>query len=243
MSPMELWCNEAQERYVLAVSSSAVPLFTQIARAGAAARSPWSGDRRHRLLVFTIRCSTTTRSTWPIEVLLGKAPRMTRDVRSVAAPRQQFDTGGLDLREAAYRVLRLPACCRQDLSHHYRGPHGGDSSAAIAVGPWQVPVSDVAVTLAVPLRPCGRAMAMGERTPVAVLNARPRDDWPSLKRSPHPGCRHRFTLAGAAVGQLDGRVRRARRRRLPLRRPCTPWARNFAPRSESRFPSARTPCP
>src|ERR1700730_15716017 len=105
MSPMELWCNEAQERYVLAVSSSAVPLFTEIA---ARERCPFAviGEiDGSGLLVVHDPLFHDNPVDMPIEVLLGKAPRMTRDVRSVTPPRQQFETSGLDLRDVAYRGL------------------------------------------------------------------------------------------------------------------------------------------
>jgi phosphoribosylformylglycinamidine synthase len=172
MSPMELWCNEAQERYVLAVSSSAVPLFTQIA---ARERCPFAviGEiDGSGVLVVHDPLFHNNPVDMPIEVLLGKAPRMTRDVRSVESPRQHFDTSGLDLRDAAYRVLRLPAVADKTfLITIGDRTVGGLISRDQLVGPWQVPVSDVAVTLADHYGHAGEAMAMGERTPVAVLNA------------------------------------------------------------------------
>ncbi|MDB6100935.1 MAG: phosphoribosylformylglycinamidine synthase, partial [Gammaproteobacteria bacterium] len=172
MSPMELWCNEAQERYVLAVSSSAVPLFTQIA---ARERCPFAviGEiDGSGVLVVHDPLFHNNPVEMPIEVLLGNAPRMTRDVRSVEPLQQHFDTSGLDLRDAAYRVLRLPAVADKTfLITIADRTVGGLISRDQLVGPWQVPVSDVAVTLADHYGHAGEAMAMGERTPVAVLNA------------------------------------------------------------------------
>jgi phosphoribosylformylglycinamidine synthase len=108
----------------------------------------------------------------PIEVLLGKAPRMTRDVRSIEAPRRPFDVSGIDLREAAYRVLRLPAVADKTfLITIGDRTVGGFISRDQLVGPWQVPVSDVAVTVADHHGHAGEALAMGERTPVAVIDA------------------------------------------------------------------------
>jgi len=172
MSPMELWCNEAQERYVLAVSSSAVPLFTQIA---ARERCPFAviGEiDGSGVLVVHDPLFHNDPVDMPVEMLLGKAPRMTREVRSVEPPREHFDTSGLDLRDAAYRVLRLPAVADKTfLITIGDRTVGGLISRDQLVGPWQVPVSDVAVTLADHYGHAGEAMAMGERTPVAVLNA------------------------------------------------------------------------
>ncbi len=172
MSPMELWCNEAQERYVLAISAAAVPLFTGIA---GRERCPFAVvgeiDGTGRLVVHDPWFHNDP-VDMPIEVLLGKAPRMLRDVRTVEPARQPFDTSRLDLRDAAYRVLRLPAVADKTfLITIGDRTVGGLISRDQLVGPWQVPVSDVAVTLADHYGHAGEAMAMGERTPVAVLNA------------------------------------------------------------------------
>src|SRR5262245_34265781 len=108
----------------------------------------------------------------PIEVLLGKAPRMTRDVRSIEPPRKRFDVASIDVREAAYRVLRFPAVADKTFLITIGDRSvGGLISRDQMVGPWQVPVSDVAVTVADYTGNAGEAMAMGERTPVAVLDA------------------------------------------------------------------------
>src|SRR5205814_6706388 len=108
----------------------------------------------------------------PLEVLLGKPPRLTREVRSVAVRRRRLDTARFQLREAAYRVLRLPAVADKTfLITIADRTVGGLISRDQLVGPWQVPVSDVAVSLADYHGTAGEAMAMGERTPVAVLDA------------------------------------------------------------------------
>jgi len=108
----------------------------------------------------------------PIELLLGKPPRLTRDVSTLTPRPWRFDTAGIKLREAAYRVLRLPAIADKTfLITIGDRTVGGLISRDQLVGPWQVPVSDVAVTLADYRSAAGEAMAMGERTPVAVLDA------------------------------------------------------------------------
>jgi phosphoribosylformylglycinamidine synthase len=172
MSPMEIWCNEAQERYVLAIEASSVPLFSEIADRE---RCPFAvvGDiDATGLLVVHDPLFHNEPVAMPIEVLLGKAPRMTRDVGTVEPPRQHFDTSQLDLRDAAYRVLRLPTVADKTFLITIGDRSvGGLISRDQLVGPWQVPVSDVAVTLADHYGHAGEAMAMGERTPVAVLNA------------------------------------------------------------------------
>jgi phosphoribosylformylglycinamidine synthase len=172
MSPMEIWCNEAQERYVLAIDATSVALFTRIADRE---RCPFAVvgeiDNTGRLVVHDPLFHNDP-VDMPIEVLLGKAPRMTRDVQSVEPHRQGFDTSRLDLRDAAYRVLRFPAVADKTfLITIGDRTVGGLISRDQLVGPWQVPVSDVAVTLTDHYGHAGEAMAMGERTPVAVLNA------------------------------------------------------------------------
>jgi phosphoribosylformylglycinamidine synthase len=172
MSPMEIWCNEAQERYVLAIKADALEFFTTVA---ARERCPFAviGDiDASGVLVVSDPMFKEDAVNMPIEVLLGKPPRMTRDVRSVESPRRPFDSKQIDLREAAYRVLRFPAVADKTfLITIGDRTVGGLISRDQLVGPWQVPVSDVAVTVADHRGHAGEAMAMGERTPVAVINA------------------------------------------------------------------------
>ena len=172
MSPMEIWCNEAQERYVLAIEAASVDEFAAIA---ARERCPFAviGEIDDSgVLVVSDPLSKDDPVNMPIEVLLGKPPRMTRDVRSAEPACRPFDVSKIDLREAAYRVLRLPAVADKTfLITIGDRTVGGFISRDQLVGPWQVPVSDVAVTVADHLGYAGEAMAMGERTPVAVVNA------------------------------------------------------------------------
>ncbi|HEY3786294.1 MAG TPA: phosphoribosylformylglycinamidine synthase [Steroidobacteraceae bacterium] len=172
LSPMELWCNEAQERYVLTIEACRVKEFGAIA---ARERCPYAVigeiDASGRLLVEDPLFHDTA-VDMPIEVLLGKTPRMTRDVRSVRTEREPFNPADLDLSEAAYRILRLPAVADKTfLITIGDRTVGGLISRDQLVGPWQVPVADVGVTLSDHYAHAGEAMAMGERTPVAVLNA------------------------------------------------------------------------
>jgi phosphoribosylformylglycinamidine synthase len=172
MSPMEIWCNEAQERYVLCVEAAALHEFAAIA---ARERCPFAviGEINDSgVLVVSDPLFKDDPVNMPIDVLLGKAPRMTRDVRSAAPPRRPFEVSKIDLREAAYRVLRLPAVADKTfLITIGDRTVGGFISRDQLVGPWQVPVSDVAVTVADHKGHAGEAMAMGERTPVAVIDA------------------------------------------------------------------------
>ena len=171
LSPMEIWCNEAQERYVIAIDADQVEHFAALA---ARERCPFavigtfndSGVLRvHDPLL------KQTAVDMPIDVLLGKPPRMRRNVQS---RRRSDEASGLrpELREALYRVLRVPAVADKTfLITIGDRTVGGLISRDQFVGPWQVPVSDVAVTLSDYEHYTGEAMAMGERTPVATLDA------------------------------------------------------------------------
>src|SRR3989440_669843 len=172
MSPLQLWCNEAQERYLLAIAPQGLPRFAAIAERE---RCPFavigeidaSGELTVRDPLFGDQPVDM-----PLEVLLGKPPQLTREVRSVAVRRRRFDAARIQLREAAYRVLRLPAVADKTFLITIRDRTvGGLISRDQLVGPWQVPVSDVAVRLADYHGPAGGAGAMGERTAGAVLGA------------------------------------------------------------------------
>jgi phosphoribosylformylglycinamidine synthase len=172
LSPMELWCNEAQERYLLVIEAHAVPQFTAIA---ARERCPFALigeiDAGGQLVVRDARFNDAP-VDMPLDVLLGSPPRLTRDVETLSPQPRRFDCARIELREAAYRVLRLPAVADKTfLITIGDRTVGGLVSRDQLVGRWQVPVSDVAVTLADYRGVAGEAMAMGERTPVALLDA------------------------------------------------------------------------
>jgi phosphoribosylformylglycinamidine synthase len=170
MSPMELWCNESQERYVLLIDAARLDDFAAIARRE---RCPFAviGEIDDTgVLVLEDNARGNRPVDLPLEVLLGKAPKMLRDVRRVQPPQEPFAIAP-DFRDAAYRVLRFPAVADKTfLISIGDRTVGGMISRDQMVGPWQVPVADVAVTLADYFGHAGEAMSMGERTPVAVLD-------------------------------------------------------------------------
>jgi phosphoribosylformylglycinamidine synthase len=171
MSPMELWCNESQERYVLAIDAEAVETFKAICdreRTPYAIVGQSTDDQR---LVVVDELLGPQPVDMPLEVLLGKPPRMHRDATSAPIPRQSLDRDAIDLADAAERVLRLPAVA----SKMFLITIGDRSITGYVardqlVGPWQVPVADVATTTASHDTRAGEAMAMGERTPIALLD-------------------------------------------------------------------------
>src|SRR6202166_3129576 len=172
LSPMEIWCNEAQERYVLALAPGSVPLFAALCereRCPYAVVGENTGDGR---LLVTDSLLSATPVDMPIEVLLGNAPRMTRDVRTNAKIPADLSTAGTSIAGSLDRLLCLPTIADKSfLITIGDRTVGGMISRDQMVGPWQVPVADVAVSLNSYDGYGGEAMAMGERTPAAVLNA------------------------------------------------------------------------
>ena len=172
MSPAEIWSNESQERYVLAIPPSRLPEFQAMCereRCPFAVVGVATDDNR---LVVADRHFGNNPVDMDMDALLGKPPRMTRDVTHLPAPDLPFDAAAVELKDAAYRVLRLPTVADKTflISIGDRSV-GGMTARDQMVGPWQVPVADVAVTTMGFNTLRGEAFAMGERTPVAILDA------------------------------------------------------------------------
>jgi len=196
LSPMEIWCNEAQERYVLALVPGSTAKFAALCereRCPYAVVGEITGDGQLRVIDELSPSPADAREgdgrsaprhpavrppadgcpvDMPIEVLLGKAPRMRRDVRSIAKRPIPLSTAGASIPESLDRLLCLPTIADKTFLITIGDRSvGGMISRDQMVGPWQVPVADVAVSLSDYEGYTGEAMAMGERTPVAVLNA------------------------------------------------------------------------
>jgi len=177
MSPMQIWCNEAQERYVLAIDDRHLEAFKALCERERCLYAVIGRATAEKRLQVTDRhfAAQGAPAACPIDmdlqVLLGKPPRMKRDVRRVKRKLPVFKTRGIDLRDAAYRLLRLPTVA----SKNFLITIGDRSVTGLVcrdqmVGPWQVPVADVAVTAASYTSVQGECMAMGERTPLALIN-------------------------------------------------------------------------
>ncbi len=172
MSPLQIWCNEAQERYVLAIAPAHLDAFRSICERE---RCPFavvgSATSDQHLMVNDTRLAITP-VDMELAVLLGKPPKMLRDVTHRAVKLPAFDPALIDLHEAAFRVLQLPAVADKTfLISIGDRTIGGMTARDQMVGPWQVPVADVAVTLLGFDEYRGEAMAMGERTPLALIDA------------------------------------------------------------------------
>jgi len=172
MSPMAIWCNEAQERYVLLVGEDRVDSFIAMCereRCPVSVIGTLTGDGN--LLVNDSDFDNHV-VDMPMQMLLGNPPKMERSVERVAVPDERLDLDGIELQEAALRVLRFPAVADKSfLIHIGDRTVGGLTARDQLVGPWQVPVSDVAITASGFYSKTGEAMAMGERTPLATTNA------------------------------------------------------------------------
>jgi phosphoribosylformylglycinamidine synthase len=172
MSPLEIWCNEAQERYVLIIAAECVAEFTALCeRERCQFAIVGELDADALLQVYDPQFNNHPVDV-PLDVLFGKSPRMTRDVKQLPGASDVFDSTQIDIRDAAYRLLQLPTIADKSflITIGDRTVTGLISRDQF-VGPWQVPVSDVAVSLSDYENITGEAMSMGERTPLALLNA------------------------------------------------------------------------
>ena len=171
MSPLQIWCNESQERYVMAIPADKMPVFEQICQRERAPFAVVGEATSEQHLTLSDSHFGSTPIDLPLNVLLGKAPKMHRDVQSVQTAGKALDLTGVSVKDAAERLLRLPAIAEKTFLVTI-----GDRSVTglVArdqmVGPWQVPVANCGVTAASYDTYHGEAMAMGERTPVALLD-------------------------------------------------------------------------
>lgn len=172
MAPLEIWSNESQERYVLAVDAKDLERFTAICERERCPFAVVGEATAEPQLTVTDSHFGNSPVDMPLEVLLGKAPRMHRSVSREAELGDDFDPSTLDLADSVQRVLRHPAVA----SKNFLITIGDRTITGLVardqmVGPWQVPVADVAVTATSFDVYTGEAMAMGERTPLALLDA------------------------------------------------------------------------
>jgi phosphoribosylformylglycinamidine synthase len=171
MAPKEIWCNESQERYVMAIAPESLALLRALCERERCPFAVVGVATAERQLTVT-DADTAPPVDMPMEVLLGKPPRMHRDVQRVTRRFQALDLTGVSLQQAAIAVLAHPTVAsKRFLITIGDRTVGGLSHRDQMVGPWQVPVADCAVTLADFAGFQGEAMAMGERTPLAAIDA------------------------------------------------------------------------
>jgi phosphoribosylformylglycinamidine synthase len=172
MAPKEIWSNESQERYVLGIAPDNLPLFRYLCERERCPFAVVGTATEERQLKVIDPEQGNDPVDMPMDVLLGKPPKMHRDVSRVANDFPPVDLTGMDLAEVAQRVLRLPAVADKSFLITIGDRTVGATSVRDQmVGPWQVPVADCAVTAMSFEGYRGEAMAMGERTPLAVIDA------------------------------------------------------------------------
>jgi len=171
MSPMEIWCNESQERYVIAIYPDKIEEFEAICQRERCLYAIVGEATKEQHLVVNDTVFENNPVDMPLNVLLGKPPKMHRTVASRVIPQPGFDTAAIDLNDATERLLRLPTIADKSFlitigDRTITGMVTRDQM----VGPWQVPVANAGITCADYNGYTGEAMAMGERPPVALLN-------------------------------------------------------------------------
>jgi phosphoribosylformylglycinamidine synthase len=172
MSPMQIWCNEAQERYVIAIHPSSLELFQSFCEREHCPYAVIGEATGEEHLLLSDALLGDKPVDLPMPILFGKPPKMQRTIQRKPKELAPLDTGSIEIEEAVRRVLSFPAVADKSFLIHI-----GDRSVTglVArdqmVGPWQVPVADVAVTASGFHAVTGEAMAMGERTPLAVIDA------------------------------------------------------------------------
>lgn len=172
MSPMQIWCNEAQERYVVAIKPESLALFSSFCEREHCLYAVIGKATEQEHLMLNDALLGDKPVDIPMSVLFGKPPKMHRSVKHITPKTRALDFSGIDLNEAVKRVLSFPAVADKSFLIHI-----GDRSVTglVArdqmVGPWQIPVADVAVTASGFYALTGESMAMGERSPIAVIDA------------------------------------------------------------------------
>jgi phosphoribosylformylglycinamidine synthase len=172
LAPKEIWSNESQERYVMAIAPESLPLFSALCERERCPFAVVGTATEERQLRVIDPEHDNIPVDMPMDVLLGKPPKMHRDVTRQQRTAPALDLTDITLDQAAERVLKLPTVADKSflitIGDRSVGAHTVRDQM---VGPWQVPVADCAVTTMSHEGYLGEAMAMGERTPLAVLDA------------------------------------------------------------------------
>jgi len=172
LSPMEMWCNEAQERYVLGIAPEQLEVFRAICERERCPFAVVGTITEAEQLIVNDSLFDNHSVDLPMDVLFGKPPKMNRSFETTQTKIVALDTSKIQLEAAVERILKLPAVGNKKfLITIGDRTVGGLVTRDQMVGPWQVPVSDVAVTAVAYNSDRGEAMTMGERTPLAIINA------------------------------------------------------------------------
>jgi phosphoribosylformylglycinamidine synthase len=172
MSPLEIWCNESQERYVLAIAPSSLALFSDICHRERAPFAVLGDSTKEQELVLSDELFANTPIDMPMSVLLGNPPKTSINAITQDIDLNPLDLSNITLDEAINRVLQLPTVA----SKNFLITIGDRSVTGMVardqfVGPWQVPVADCAISISDYVGYKGEIMSLGERTPLALCDA------------------------------------------------------------------------
>lgn len=172
MSPLEIWCNESQERYVLAIAPSSLDLFSQICERERAPFAVLGDSTKEQELVLSDELFDDTPIDMPMSVLLGNPPKTNIEAVTQNIELNPLDTSNINLDDAISRILQLPTVA----SKNFLITIGDRSITGMVardqfVGPWQVPVADCAISISDYVGFKGEIMSLGERTPLALCDA------------------------------------------------------------------------
>ena len=171
MSPVEIWCNEAQERYVLAILPVDVARFTEICERERCPYAIVGEATEEKHITVADDHFGNNPVDLPMSVLFGKAPKMHRTATKLDTKGTEFNPENLDINDSIFRVLRHPTVASKSFLITIGDRSvGGMVARDQMVGPWQIPVADCAVTTVTYDSNAGEAMAMGERTPLALID-------------------------------------------------------------------------
>ncbi|NDE34506.1 MAG: phosphoribosylformylglycinamidine synthase, partial [Gammaproteobacteria bacterium] len=172
MSPMQIWCNESQERYVLALKPESLAAFRGFCERERCPYAVIGTATLHEQLILKDRLLKEDAVHIPMSLLFGKPPKMERQAIHQAPGLSPLELGDVDLADVVSRVLRYPAVADKSFLIHIGDRSvGGLVARDQMVGRWQVPVADVGVTATGFKAQTGEAMAMGEKSPLALINA------------------------------------------------------------------------
>ena len=172
MAPVAIWCNEAQERYVLAIEPRDLTRFLEICHRERCPVAVVGEAVEDKTITVSDSYFKNDPVDLPMSVLFGKAPKMHRVAERDQAEGKPFATDKLNIEDAVFQVLRHPTVASKNyLITIGDRTVGGMVARDQMVGPWQIPVADCAVTTVTYDSTAGEAMAMGERTPLALINA------------------------------------------------------------------------
>lgn len=172
MSPLAIWCNESQERYVMAIRTEQLDSVKALAERERCPLTVIGHATETQDLVVEDTHFNNKPIDLPMDLLFGKAPKLLRKAKRASFAKPVFDYHSIPLKEAATRILQCPTVASKSFLITIGDRSvGGLVARDQMVGPWQVPVADVAVTCASFYGYQGEALAMGERTPIALLHA------------------------------------------------------------------------